>query len=290
MDPDNAKDENTHPIVMSATFGAHSIRDYKIPYSLINMEIKEIHRSVFPRSGDLILNLFIGKNFGNRIANYNTPFTSTNKLYISGLFSKNSLHLEQYGSCKAYAIRVNPVIGHHLLRLPMYELLDKHVEISNILRPEGRELQKIESSESIQSLENKYLNKFLETILPSKFIFYQDPIFHAVNFIKSRHGMVTVKNLADKFCMSERTLNRQFFIKVGLSPQAYAKIIQVEYAIELINLNPVDSLDDIAFASGYYDTAHLSKDFRQRVNLSPSSFRNKISPITANYLRTQVFF
>ncbi|MEM1257496.1 MAG: helix-turn-helix domain-containing protein [Bacteroidota bacterium] len=254
------------------------------------MKIKGFYTTVFPRSGDLILNLYTGGSFGNRISNYATPWATLNKLYLSGLFSREGLHLQQYGACDAYAIKIHPVIGYYLLGIPMHELVDKQVQISNVLESKGMGLRRIEKSEKLRSIGNKHLTKFLISILPEKSVYSNDPIYHIVNFIKDRHGLVAIRELASLYCMSERTMNRQFLLKVGLSAQAYAKIWQVEYAMLLIQQNPMKSLDEIAFISGYYDTAHLSRDFRRKVDLSPSSFRSQTSKLTLNYLDTKRFF
>jgi transcriptional regulator GlxA family with amidase domain len=82
--------------------------------------------------------------------------------------------------------------------------------------------------------------------------------------------LISVKILAEQYFMSRRTLNRQFRLKVGVSPKAYAKIWQIEYAMELFQMNPKVSLAEIAFKAMYHDMAHLARDFRAKVALPPS--------------------
>ena len=269
--------------------GLFKVKDYQIPYGLGQMEINGCHRTIFPRSGDLILNLYVGDSFMNRITNYGTPWASVNKLYVSGLFSKGSLELEQKGNGSAFAIKVHPVIGYYLLKIPMYELVDKQVQVSHMLESEGLFLRKIETSEHITSLNDTYIRHFFNSVLPEKSLYDQDPIYHAVNFIKDRNGCVGIRELSSRFYMSERTLNRNFLLKVGLSAQAYAKIWQIEHAMCLIQRYPKSSLDEIAFKAGYYDTAHLARDFREKAHLPPSSFRKNTGLHTHNYLMTKRF-
>ncbi|MDT7828212.1 helix-turn-helix domain-containing protein [Pricia sp. S334] len=274
---------------MVFNLGVYKIKDFRIPYGLGQMEIHGCHRTIFPRSGDLILNLYVGDSFRNRIINYNTPWATTNKLYISGLYSQGALELQQNGKGAAYAIKVHPVIGYHLLKLPMHELVDKQVQISHLLETEGVFLRNIEISEKITSLNDTHLRDFFSSILPEKSKYILDPIYHAVNFIKNRDGCVGIHELSSRFCMSERTLNRHFLLKVGLSAQAYAKIWKIEHTMRLIQIYPQSSLDEIAFKAGYYDTAHLARDFREKAGLAPSSFRKNTSPMTKDYLKTQRF-
>ncbi|WP_339711861.1 helix-turn-helix domain-containing protein [uncultured Kriegella sp.] len=288
----NPRDEKT---IVSSTpdldfhFGLFKVRDYRIPYGLVGMHIFGTHKSIFPRSGDLVLNLYMGNSFKNRIVNYDNTWATTNKLYISGLFSEGALELEQRGKCLGYAIKIHPVIGYYILHIPMCEIVDKQVRISDVLESKGHLLMNVETSEKIDSLNSKSLRQFFTSILPEKSEYIKDPIYHAVNFIKNRNGCVGIRELSSRFCMSERTLNRNFLLKVGLSAQAYSKIWQIEHAVRLIQRYPQASLNEIAFKAGYYDTAHLSRAFREKANLPPSSFRKDTNVLTENYLLTERF-
>ena len=166
-------------------------------------------------------------------------------------------------------MKVHPVVGYHFLKIPMYELLNRQVRICQILDSRGRMLEKTELETEITSFDDPHVNHFFENTLPPKTSHQNDPIFHAVNRIINQKGIVSIKKLANQCFMSRRTLNRQFQLKVGLSPKAYAKIWQVQYVMELIRRNPKANLTEIAFKAGYYDVAHLARDFSTNVALSP---------------------
>jgi AraC-like DNA-binding protein len=226
-----------------------------------------------------------GKDIETRFLNYERSVTRPNHLYISGLFTDSSLHVAQTGSGVCYAMKIHPVVGYHFLKIPMHELLNRQIRICQIIDLQDHFLEKTESNYEINTFDDPNVNYFFEKALPPKSAYQNDPIYHAVNSIIKKRGLISVKRLAKHCFMSRRTLNRQFRLKVGLSPQAYAKIWQVQYAIELIQLNPNDSLSEIAFKAGYYDVAHLARDFKKKVALLPSELSNDINPLSKNYLQ-----
>jgi len=223
MNNQNEKSAASSTLNVEFHVGLFKVKDYQIPYGLGGMDIFGVHKSIFPRSGDLILNLYVGDSFKNRITNYGTPWATVNKLYVSGLFSQGSLELEQEGNGSAFAIKLHPVIGYYLLKIPMCELVDKQVQISHVLESAGLFLRKIETSEQITSLNDMHIRHFFNSVLPEKSLYDQDPIYYAVNFIKNRNGCVGIRELSSLLCMSERTLNRNFLLKVGLSRRLMPK-------------------------------------------------------------------
>jgi len=261
-----------------------SIRDYQLSYSYIGFSIQGQLTTVFPRTGYLIFTMVTGKNIETRFLNYEKSITCPNHLYISGLFTDSSLHISQTGSGGGYAMKVHPVVGYHFLKIPMWELLNRQIRICHIIDLKDRFLEKTESDYEIVSFDDSHINHFFTKALPPKSAYQNDPVFHAVNSIIKKRGLISVKKLAREYFMSRRTLNRQFHLKVGLSPQAYAKIWQVQYAMELIQKNPKASLSEIAFKAGYYDVAHLARDFKTKVALPPSTLSQGINPLSKSYL------
>ncbi|REL33436.1 AraC family transcriptional regulator [Rhodohalobacter sp. SW132] len=264
--------------------GEKAICDYRLSFSYVAFSIPEQFITVFPRIGFLTFTMVTGNDIETRFLNYEGSVTRPNHLYISGLFTDSSLKIKQTGTGGGYAMKVHPVVGYHFLKIPMYELLNRQVRICRIIDSNGQLLEKVESDYKITSFDDPYIHQFFEEALPPKTIFLNDPIYHTVNSIIKKRGIISVKKLAKQCFMSRRTLNRQFQLKVGLSPQAYAKIWQVHYAMELIQQNPNASLAEIAFKAGYYDVAHLARDFRNKVALPPSELHQVINPLSQDYL------
>ncbi len=260
------------------------VRDYTFSYEKVTTSFKDKVRLIFPPTGHLIFNLFFGEDFSCRFLNYNRSPGKANHLYITGLLSEGSLTTAQQGDGGGYAMKVHPVIGYHFLKIPMYELTDRQVRLSHLFDKDGIQLRNLEANDPIRDLDHPVLIRFFNKYLPDKSVYHRDPVYHAVNKIISKKGIIQVKKLAAEFYMSERTLHRQFLQKVGLSPQAYAKLWQILFALELLRSNPGTSLPHIAFEAGYYDVAHLARDFRNKLFVGPSKFYRDINPMMQSYL------
>lgn len=271
----------------SSNTGRYLVRDLSIPFSEVEVHFEEERSILFPRTGYLIVNLYMGSDYSCCVNQ--GKIATTNRLYVTGLSSQGALNVKQKGSCKGYAIKLHPVIGYYFLKVPMYELVDRQVEVSTVLNGSAKLLRQVEENEEISSLYNKYLTLFLKESLPERNTYLKDPIYHAVNKIREVHGCIRVKKLASEFCMGLRTLNRQFLLKVGLPVQAYCKIWQLDYAIGLIRKHPSTSFSEIAFKAGFYDVAHLAHDFKRMVFLNPSAFRGKIPTLASDYLSARGF-
>lgn len=91
-------------------------------------------------------------------------------------------------------------------------------------------------------------------------------------------GQVTVKELANEMCISNRTLERIFKKNVGIPPKDFLRIIRFQEVLKRLQnfqgKNEVsgekESLLQVAFELGYYDHAHLTNEFKKYSGILPS--------------------
>jgi AraC-like DNA-binding protein len=90
-------------------------------------------------------------------------------------------------------------------------------------------------------------------------------------------GAVPVATLADDLGWSSRYLGRQFATEVGLSPKVAGRVVRFDRARRRLQLDTAQggrrSLADLAVASGYYDQAHMAREFAEFAGCAPSEFR-----------------
>ncbi|WP_420460377.1 helix-turn-helix domain-containing protein [Neolewinella sp.] len=269
---------------LKLTNASSRIRDYTLAYSSMDIRVGKEFTTVFPRTGFLIFSFITGTDFVSRFVNYDQSVARPNHLYICGLLSQSSLIVRQTGTGGGYAMKIHPVIGYYLLRQPMSALVDRQIRLCNVIADNGSLLDRMESTYHIDSFDHPEMRRFLRRSLPPKAAYQADPIYHAVNEIAEHNGIVDVHRMARRYFMSERTFHRQFLIKVGLPPKAYAKIWQIRYAMELIKKRPDTCLEQISYTAGYYDVAHLARDFKAKVSLPPSRHQGFLNPLSQQYL------
>jgi len=96
-------------------------------------------------------------------------------------------------------------------------------------------------------------------------------------------GAVSVADLAEETGWSARHLDNRFRAEIGLPPKAAARVIRFDRARRMLTRRVSDggppALADLAVAGGYYDQAHLAREFRDLAGCPPThwlaeEFRN----------------
>ncbi len=93
----------------------------------------------------------------------------------------------------------------------------------------------------------------------------------AVAHVRARAGRVSVAELARAANLSTRQLERRFRARVGLGPKTFARLVRFQRALALLRTSGA-RLAEVAAQAGYYDQAHLVRDFRQFAGASPSRY------------------
>lgn len=88
----------------------------------------------------------------------------------------------------------------------------------------------------------------------------------------SRRG-VAVAELARRVGLGRRQLGRRFRDAVGLPPSVAARVVRFQAALARIHAGPALSLSRVALEAGYYDQAHLTREFHALAGEPPGAYR-----------------
>lgn len=78
-------------------------------------------------------------------------------------------------------------------------------------------------------------------------------------------------DLASAACLSQKQFTRVFNKYVGMNPKSYLRLLRFHKALmEIQSSSDNSSLTHIAWSCGYYDLAHMTSDFRDICDFSPS--------------------
>lgn len=94
----------------------------------------------------------------------------------------------------------------------------------------------------------------------------------AVGAAAIEHGPVTAGALAAKLGTSERSLQRLFSNYVGVSPKWVIQRFRLQEAIAHLSGHDALDLAALAQALGFFDQAHLTRDFTKLVGRSPLDY------------------
>ncbi|HEX4258804.1 MAG TPA: helix-turn-helix domain-containing protein [Streptosporangiaceae bacterium] len=106
---------------------------------------------------------------------------------------------------------------------------------------------------------------------------------YAWRTLLTSRGRISVAELARETGWSARHLDNRFRAEIGLTPKAAARVIRFDRARRMlmrrVGSGGAPALADLAAAGGYYDQAHLAREFRGLAGVPPSrwlaeEFRN----------------
>lgn len=89
------------------------------------------------------------------------------------------------------------------------------------------------------------------------------------------HALLTVTDVAQRFAVSVRTLQRLFLDLVGVGPKWVLARYRMHDAVAELDAGDAGSLADLAARWGWYDQAHSTRDFTALVGVPPGEYRDR---------------
>lgn len=90
--------------------------------------------------------------------------------------------------------------------------------------------------------------------------------------LSASHGGIGVGALAGEVRWSRRHLGERFRREYGLTPKEAARVMRFESACRLLCAPDRPGLADVAARCGYYDQAHLTREWRELAGCTPSTW------------------
>jgi transcriptional regulator GlxA family with amidase domain len=84
--------------------------------------------------------------------------------------------------------------------------------------------------------------------------------------------------------ISRRQLGRLFQERIGIGPKSLGRLGRFQRALRGLDGNPRSSLASVATRAGYFDQAHMSRDFRLFAGTTPAGYRREVRELTRHFL------
>ena len=88
------------------------------------------------------------------------------------------------------------------------------------------------------------------------------------------HKDLNLYDLSYKMAVSERQLHRKIKNLIHLTPNKYIRVLRLHKAKQCIDDYLYDTISQISYAVGYYDTHYFSKLFKQQYDMYPKELLN----------------
>lgn len=96
----------------------------------------------------------------------------------------------------------------------------------------------------------------------------------ATQLIANNPSKEILKIAQEQLYLTERTFQRLFDDKVGISPNQYRRVAQFNSAFKQLNQKQFKLFSDIAFNNDFADQSHFIRTFKEFTNMTPKEYLN----------------
>lgn len=191
---------------------------------------------------------------------------------LGGLHTTPAL-ITHEGRQSGIQLAIHPLAAPALFGLPAGELARIDVDAAEVLGGAAAEMR--ERVQEAVTWEDRFaaLDEVLLRLLRADHQ-ARPELKHAWRRSIETGGGLRTRVLAEETGWSETYLERRFRAEIGLTPKALARVTRFDNAKTLLQRRAAGgesiSLVDLAVECGYYDQAHLAREFRQLAGCPPS--------------------
>jgi len=165
-------------------------------------------------------------------------------------------------------LRLTPLGAHRVLGLPMHELENCTVPLDDVLANTGELTDRLRDARSwtqrFDLVESFLLRRLDRSGAP------EPSLDWAWAHLRRTGGSIPIRALADDLGWSHRRLIVRFREQIGVAPKTFARLVRFDRAVSALRAGR--GLAETAFATGYFDQAHMTRDFRELAGTTPASF------------------
>jgi AraC-like DNA-binding protein len=225
-----------------------------------------LHRGLPSRHLTLIITLDGTVDFATMPDPAQPPASFTT--LIGGLHA-TPVVIRHNGDQHGIQLHLTPLGTRALLGLPAGELASTVIELGTLLGPvAGALLERVRSAST-------WTDRFLKLDQALTRVVRQrdgpaPELGWAWRRLAASHGRVEVATLAREVGWSRRYLDARFRHESGLTPKVAARVMRFELAQRLLRAPHRLGLAGVAVRAGFYDQAHLHREWRELAGCTPS--------------------
>jgi AraC-like DNA-binding protein len=190
--------------------------------------------------------------------------------FVAGLHAAPSLVRPTAPSWSCVELRLTPIAAHRIFGWPMHELSNRTVALADVA-PEAHELverlRQAPWAERFDLVEGFLLRRLAAAHEPARGVEW------SWQELRRTGGRTPIAELAQELGWSQRRLIARFREQVGLAPKAAGRVMRFDRAVSALRSAAV-GLAEVAYDCGYYDQAHMNRDFRELGGTTPDAFRS----------------
>jgi AraC-like DNA-binding protein len=239
-------------------------------------------------SGEVVLIIGFGPELETSYPHLGPDRAFTNRSFVAGIHDTHCL-VQTPGHQAGIQVNLTPLGAHLLLGVPMRELTNRVVGLEELLGAEASLLVERLHEAPDWNARFEVLDLALERRLDAARPASPDVAWAWRRLVDSG-GRLPVGRLCDELGCSRKHLARRFHEQIGVPPKTLARLLRFERAVRLLGHRDGPSWVDehgagrtmgwaeIALECGYFDQAHMNRDFRQFAGASPGELAASMLP------------
>lgn len=175
------------------------------------------------------------------------------------------------GRCAAFGVSFRPMGLRRFLRTPISEFSQPSLSLSEVWGAHAADL----TERLAQAPTNPARFKLMESVLwqrlhdPERL---HDHIAHAVCLLSDPFTVRRIADLASALGLRERQFLQAFREETGMTPKAFARVMRLNGALQLLRRKVHARGTDVAAMCNYFDQAHLVREFRELTGMTPTAY------------------
>jgi AraC-like DNA-binding protein len=204
--------------------------------------------------------------------------------FISGLI--DTYVVTESAPSTGFQVNFTPIGARMFLGLPLNEIANRTVTLEDVFGAEGpRLVERLQNTpdwaQRFAVLDAAILRRVDAAPAPS------EEIVLAWHRLSRSGGNVSIGALAEEAGWSRKHLIARFRDQIGLPPKTMARVIRFNAAVRRLRAQGNADWTGIVADCGYYDQAHLLREFREFAGMTPREFlRTQLPQLAAWNNRT----
>jgi AraC-like DNA-binding protein len=241
-------------------------------------------------SGEVVLIIGFGPKLATTYPDLGPDRTVTHRSFVAGLHTTHCI-VETPGHQAGVQVNLTPLGAYLLLGVPMHELTNRVVDLDDLLGA-GADLV-VEQLHHAPGWGERFdlLDAALERRLDEARPASPDVEWGWRRLIESG-GRLPVGDLCSELGCSRKHMVRRFDEQIGVTPKTFARVLRFQRAVHMLgHCDGASSIEagelgdgermtwgEIALECGYFDQAHMNREFRQFAGASPSELHASLLP------------
>ena len=191
---------------------------------------------------------------------------------VVGGLQASAAMISHTGYQEGVAINLTPLGSRALFGMPARALWNTSVECADVAGPAGRELW--ERLQGIAGWADRFAacDAVLSRIADRELVVAPE-LRGAWQALVRTGGTHPIGSVAATVGWSRQHLARRFRDEFGVGPKLAARVVRFERARRMLHATPsFVTIAQVAAACGYYDQAHLDRDFAELAGCTPSTW------------------